>query len=264
MFMETIGILGTGVMGPQIAASLAMAGYDVLLYNHRESAETASRLRQWLRYGARKNPTRSASLDQDLSAIHVTTDLQALRGASIVIESVVEDLSVKQALFAELNRICRPDAILASNSSSLDLRMIGQAVQEKGRLLGLHFFNPVFETGLVEVIVTPETQAASVEKVVALATALKKHPLTVTESCVNRILFPMINEACMALEQKVFKAADIDYAFRLGANHPIGPLALADLIGLDVVVAILEKGQLGRKTGTGFFSYGKNKKIDAA
>jgi 3-hydroxybutyryl-CoA dehydrogenase len=283
--MMSIGILGTGVMGPQIAAALAIAGHDVHLYNHRDPAQTLPRLKQWLRYGARQDPSIAPDLERFLQSIHLTTDLNVVRDTALVIESVIEDLPVKQALFGRLSRLCRPETILASNSSSLDLLSIGREVTDKGRLLGLHFFNPVFDTGLVEVIITPEAKPVYVEKAVELVKALKKVPLTVPESCVNRILFPMINEACMALEQGVFKASDIDQAFKLGANHPIGPLALADLIGLDVVVAILEslqkrlgvrykpasilysmvaRGHLGRKAGLGFFPYGKLKIVHGA
>lgn len=274
--MVNVGVVGGGIMGTQIALLLSLGGYKVQIYNCNSPEETMPRIQQLFRRHLRRNPMPPDRAEEVLRRIALVPSMEGMAGASLVIEAVVEDLAVKKDVFRQLEQVCRPDAVLASNTSSLEIASIGEGVKGQDRLLGIHFFNPVLDMELVEIIGTPKTSAESMEKAVSLARSLKKHPLCFKEPLVNRILIPMINEACWLLENDGAKAEDIDRAMKLGAHHPVGPLTLADLIGIDVVVAILEsyrrrmgekympapllydmvkKGTLGRKSGKGFFSY---------
>ena len=221
-----------------------------------------------------------ATKETILARIHPTGELKELGSADLVVEAALEDLEVKKELFLALGEICSPECILGTNTSALSITEVAAHVPRPERVVGIHFFNPATVMKLVEVVRTPFTSQASVDKAVDIVTSLGKSPVLVEESpgfVVNRILVPMINEAIFILGEGVASAEDIDTAMRLGANHPMGPLALADLIGLDICLAIMETlhrelgedkyrpapllrkmvraGRLGRKTKHGFFTY---------
>jgi 3-hydroxybutyryl-CoA dehydrogenase len=220
--------------------------------------------------------------DAALARIATSTDLAAGADADLFVEAAPESVEIKKGLFERAAATLRDDAILASNTSSLPIGDLARFVTDPSRFVGIHFFNPVPLMALVEVVVGAETSQATVAAARGFAEAVGKTPITVKDSpgfVVNRILFPMINEAAAAYHEKVASAQDIDTGMKLGANWPMGPLALADLVGLDTTCAILETlerelgdakyrpspaltelrdaGRLGRKSGSGFYDYGK-------
>jgi len=220
--------------------------------------------------------------DATLGRIYTTTEIADVKDAWLVVEAAAEDTDLKRRLFADLDGLCPPDTILASNTSSISITMLGAATKRPDRVIGMHFMNPVPVMKLVEVIRGHDTSDETHETVVALARELGKTPVTVSDYpgfVSNRVLMPMINEAVFCLMEGVAEREAIDEVMKLGMNHPLGPLALADLIGLDVCLSILEvlhrelgddkyrpcpllrrmvaAGHLGRKTGRGFYNYQK-------
>ena len=216
------------------------------------------------------------------SRIHGSTDINIIADADLVIEAATEDMEAKKALFAELDKLCKPETIIATNTSSLSITEIAAATGRPDKVIGMHFFNPVPAMKLVEIIKGLTTSDETKDTILALTEALGKTPVEVAEApgfVVNRILIPMINEGIGILADGVADAKGIDTAMKLGANHPMGPLELGDLIGLDVCLAIMETlyteygdpkyrphvllrkmvraGKLGRKTGIGFYDYRK-------
>ena len=280
--LKRIAVIGAGTMGRGIAQVLAQASREVLLYDAdpcaREQglANIATRLRQQ----AAKGRLAPATSEAAIAALRGIDQLAATDTADMVVEAVPERLDLKLAIFAQLGQCAKPESILASNTSGLDIAALAAASGRPDKVIGMHFFNPPPIMPLVEVVRTPATSDATLAAVMALAQDLGKTPLAVANSpgfAVNRILFPMINEAIYALAEGVASAEDIDRAMVLGASHPLGPLALADYVGLDVTLDILEsfaqrldgskyrpcpllremvaQGALGRKTGRGFFAY---------
>lgn len=274
-----IGIVGAGTMGAGIAQVFAAAGHTVLLcdLDMDLAARGKAAIGKNLARQVSKGKLDSERSEQILAAIRPGLVEQA-GDCALIIEAVREDLATKQDLFRRLASICPRETIFASNTSSLSITAIGKGLDQP--MIGMHFFNPPAVMELVEVITGLSTPPQTVRTVVELARQIGKKPVLVQEApgfVVNRILIPMINEAIVVLAEGTATAEDIDNAMKWGANHPIGPLALADLIGLDVVLAILETlqqetgdskyrpspllrkmvrgGQLGRKSGTGFFSY---------
>ncbi len=280
--IKTIGVIGAGQMGCGIAQVLAQGGWKVLLVDVNEEAlqKAKKRIEEGLRRAADKGEEISTPVDKILRNIHGGREITVLVQAQLIIEAAPEDAGLKRELFDMLGRLCPPDTILASNTSSISIDGLGVASRRPARVVGIHFMNPVPVMKLVEVVQGKETAEETVALALALVRALGKSAVVCKDSpgfIVNRVLMPMINEAIVALEDGVATAEAIDQAVKEGLNHPMGPLALADHIGLDTVLAICEvlyedlgesrfrpcpllqryvqAGWLGRKTGQGFYVY---------
>jgi len=279
-----VAVVGAGTMGHGIAYAVALAGFDVRLTDNRSDAIPLAirRIGDLLQGGVKRGKLNEADLSAVAARLRPERELSAaVREADVVIEAVVEDLGVKQRLFVELERTAPAEALLATNTSSLSVAAIAGAVRDPGRVVGLHFFNPVHAMKLVEIVRHPRAAAAAVERAVAFARALGKEPILVNDSpgfASSRLGLVLGLEAMRMLEQGVASAEDIDKAMELGYNHPMGPLKLTDLVGLDVRLAIADylyrtleepqfepppilrdkvaKGELGKKTGKGFYSWG--------
>jgi 3-hydroxybutyryl-CoA dehydrogenase len=283
MTTRRVAVVGAGTMGAGIAYAVALAGFGVCLTDSRAEVLPLAlgRLNDLLAVAVKRGkltePERFA-VSAQLRAEHQFAP--ALSGAEVVIEAVHEHLGVKQQLFGEMERAAPPDALLATNTSSLSVADIAAAVQDPSRVVGIHFFNPVHAMKLVEVVTHPRVAPAAVERAVAFARALDKEPIVVQDSpgfASSRLGLALGLEAMRMLERGVASAEDIDKAMELGYNHPIGPLKLTDLVGLDVRLAIAEylhqrlreaqfeppqilrdkvaRGELGKKTGKGFYSW---------
>ncbi|MCP9452786.1 MAG: 3-hydroxyacyl-CoA dehydrogenase NAD-binding domain-containing protein [Nitrospira sp.] len=277
-----IGIVGAGQMGRGIAQVCAMAGYHVELIDVMEPQlkGAIAKIRVGLERAVERGALATGRVEEVLALIHPSTTLDRLDEVHLVIEAIPENQEQKQTLFAELGRICRPDTVLASNTSSIPITKLGAVSGRADRVVGLHFMNPAPVMNLVEVVRGLNTSDETVALALDVAKHLGKTPVVANDVpgfIVNRVLMPMINEAIFALEQGVASAEAIDRAMTAGANHPVGPLALADRIGLDTVLAIcevlhrelgdpkfrpcpllrryVEAGWLGRKTGRGFYLY---------
>jgi 3-hydroxybutyryl-CoA dehydrogenase len=280
--IKTIGIVGAGQMGRGISQVCATAGYQVLLVDVAEPwlMKALAKIRGGLERAVERGSLTDHQAGAVLALIHPMVQLDRLRDAQLVIEAIPEDLALKQELFTELNRVCQPQTVLASNTSSISITRLGAASGRPHRVVGLHFMNPAPVMRLVEVVRGLETSEQTLHLAMDLAKRLGKTPVVARDVpgfIVNRVLIPMINEAISALEEGVASAEDIDLAMTTGANHPVGPLALADRIGLDTVLAIcevlyhdlgdpkfrpcpllrryVEAGWLGRKTGHGFYTH---------
>lgn len=282
MSIKKIAVLGQGQMGSGIVQVSALAGYEVLLYgrNPERVAAAVAKIGKSLDKSVEKGRIEAAAAESAKANIRTTSVLEDVASADLVIESISEDLALKKGVFATLDACCPPETVFATNTSSTSITEIACSTARPDRFIGMHFFNPVPAMKLVEVIRALTTSDETYEAIFALAAALGKEPVTVADSpgfVVNRILLPMINEAVFVLYEGVASAEDIDKAMKLGCNHPMGPLALADLIGLDTCLSILDVlyhetgdskyracyllrkmvsgGMLGAKSGKGFFSY---------
>ncbi len=276
-----VAVFGAGTMGSGIAQVFATAGNETLLF--ASSVESAKRHKDKLAKSLEKRVEKGKMTVEAKDAILnniKTVEIEEAADCDLVLETIKEEIGAKRELLEKLDAMCKPETIFASNTSSLSITQIAFGLNHP--VVGMHFFNPAPTMKLVEVIAGMTTPAEVVEKIKVLSTELGKTPVEVNEApgfVVNRILIPMINEAICLLESGVASAADIDVAMQLGANHPMGPLALSDLIGNDIVLNIMDVlytetgdskyrasvllrkmvrgGNLGRKTKKGFFSYEK-------
>ena len=282
--IKAVGVLGSGTMGSGIIQVLAQNGYDVYFRARRQESIDGglATVRRNLEKLVKKERITQAQLDETMARIHGDTNMEILKKADLIIESTTEDLEAKKVLFKELDEMLDPDVILATNTSSLSITEIAYGTNRPDKIIGMHFFNPVPVMKLVEVIKGLMTSDQTKNVIVELTEALGKTPVEVEEApgfVVNRILLPMINEAVGILADGLASKEHIDEAMKLGANHPMGPLELGDLIGLDVCLAILNTmyteysdpkyrphfllrkmvraGKLGRKTGEGFYKYNR-------
>jgi 3-hydroxybutyryl-CoA dehydrogenase len=282
MNIESIGVVGAGTMGSGIAQAAGVAGLRVVMIDVSEAALDKGRaaLKASLERLVSKGKLDAATQEAALGRIVTSTDYARLASADIVIEAATENVELKGRILGQIEAAARPDAIIATNTSSISITALAAQLADPSRFIGMHFFNPVPMMPLVEIIRGLQTSDQTAAAVRLLTERIDKSPIGVRNSpgfVVNRILVPMINEAFFVLHEGVATAAEIDEGMKLGANHPIGPLALADLIGLDVCLSVMDvflkdfgdpkyracsllrelvsAGRLGRKTGRGVFDY---------
>ncbi|GAB4214161.1 MAG: 3-hydroxybutyryl-CoA dehydrogenase [Rhodoferax sp.] len=282
MTITTVGIIGAGTMGNGIAQACAVSGIQAVMVDVSEAAvaKGLSTVASSLERLVKKDKLSAADRDAALARIQGSTQYDDLKRAQLVIEAATENQAIKIKILKQLDDMLAPEVILASNTSSISITQLAAVTGRADRFIGMHFFNPVPMMALVEIIRGLQTSDATHDTVQALARALGKSPITVKNNpgfVVNRILVPMINEAFFVLAEGLATPEDIDAGMKLGCNQPIGPLALADMIGLDVCLAVMEvylqefgdskyrpcpllkemvaAGRLGRKTGQGVYRY---------
>lgn len=280
--MEKIFVLGAGTMGSGIVQAFAQKGYEVIVRDIKDELVQSGivRINNGLSKLVSKGKMTEETKEDILSRISGTTDMNLAADCDLVVEAAIENMKIKKEIFAELDKVCKPETILASNTSSLSITEVASATNRPEKVIGMHFFNPAPVMKLVEIIRGMATSQETFDAVKELSVAIGKEPVEVEEApgfVVNRILIPMINEASFILQEGIASVEDIDTAMKYGANHPMGPLALGDLIGLDVCLAIMDvlynetgdtkyrsssilrkyvrAGWLGRKSGRGFYNY---------
>ncbi|AVT14031.1 3-hydroxybutyryl-CoA dehydrogenase [Paracidovorax avenae] len=282
MTINTVGIIGAGTMGNGIAQACAVAGIDAVMVDISDAAvqKGLATVSGSLDRLIKKEKITAADKDAALARIRTSTNYDDLKAAQLIIEAATENHALKVKILQQVDAVAAPDVIVASNTSSISITQLAAATSRPDRFIGMHFFNPVPMMALVEIIRGLQTSDATHDAVKALAERLGKSPITVKNApgfVVNRILVPMINEAFFVLAEGLATPEDIDAGMKLGCNQPIGPLALADMIGLDVCLAVMNvyldefgdskyrpcpllkemvaAGRLGRKTGQGVYRY---------
>lgn len=287
--MKTVGVLGSGQMGRGVAHVAALAGFNVVFYNHRIA--TLEKALQYIESELNKGIERGKTTEEDkvrtLTNLHITDKLEDLKDADIIIESLPEVLEIKQATFAELDKLCKPETIFASNTTSLSITELASATDRPDRFIGMHFFNPVHKMKLIEMVNGLETSAETTAATKEFGVAFGKEVVTIKESpgfVTSRIQALIGNEAFIMLNEGLGTAEDIDKACKLGLNHPMGPFEMIDFVGLDTRLKSLEylskmfgdkykpaplhvqyvkAGRYGRKVGKGVYEYDENgKKIE--
>lgn len=280
--MKRIAVIGAGQMGNGITQVAASAGYEVLMVDIKQEFvdRGMATIQKSLSKLVSKERMSQSDADETLARITTTTNRNDCADVDLVVEAVPEILELKTSIFSELDEICKPECILASNTSSISISTIANATSRPDKVIGMHFMNPVPIMKLVEIINGDQTSEATNSSVVEAAEKMGKTALSCNDSpgfVSNRILCPMLNEAILTLQEGVAEPAAIDGIMKLGMNHPIGPLALSDLIGLDTVLHIMnvlheglnddkyapadllktmvDEGKLGRKSGEGFYKY---------
>ncbi|WP_432472446.1 3-hydroxybutyryl-CoA dehydrogenase [Amphritea sp. HPY] len=282
MNIEQVGVVGAGQMGSGIAQVCAAAGLQVILFdlNLQALERGVAAISASLQRLVSKDKLSQAELDETLAKVSLSTDLSDLGQADIVIEAASENEQIKQSIFRQLDEVCKPVAILATNTSSISITRLAAVTNRPGQVIGMHFMNPVPMMKLVEVIRALQTDDEVFRAVSTLAERAGKTPVDIKDApgfVANRILLPMINEGIFCLHEGLASSEEIDTVMKLGMSHPMGPLALADLIGLDTCLSIMEvlydsfkdpkyrpcpllvqmvdAGYLGRKSGRGFYHY---------
>ena len=282
MSMQKVGVIGAGLMGNGIAQACAVAGLQVVMVDVNDAAiqRGTSTIAGSLDRLVKKEKLSAGDKDAALGRITGTTQYAALKGVDLLIEAATENLDLKLRILKQVDELLDPNTIIATNTSSISITQLAAVVSKPERFIGIHFFNPVPVMALVELIRGLQTGDATLARAEAFVKAIGKTPITVKNSpgfVVNRILCPMINEAIFTLQEGLASAQQIDDGMRLGCNHPIGPLALADLVGLDTLLAVMHvfyngfndpkyrpaplltemvaAGYLGRKSGRGFYRY---------
>ena len=280
--IETVGVVGLGTMGAGIAQIALLAGSDVV---GREVSEELNerargRIEHFLGRAVEKGKLGAEERDAALARLRTTTEVEELAECDLVIEAIVEELDAKRELFAELDRVCAPDAILATNTSALSVTQIAEATERPDRVIGMHFFNPAPLLPLVEIVRTEQSDESAVDAAYAWAERAGKQPVRCNDTpgfIVNRILIPLLNDCVRVLDEAEVSPEDLDKAMTNGAGWPMGPCALIDLIGIDIhvhasealhgklgeprmgpperLVAMQADGKLGRKSGEGFYKY---------
>jgi 3-hydroxybutyryl-CoA dehydrogenase len=284
MQISNIGIVGAGTMGSGISQVAALTGYDIVMQDVSDEATSRGlgTIDKSLQRLVDREKITADAKDAAIRKIRTTTDLSDLADCDLVIEAATENMDLKLDLFEEIDKVSHPETIIASNTSSLSLTKLASVSNRPDKVIGMHFFNPVPMMALVEIIRALQTSDDTFTRVDELTRELGKTPVSVKDSpgfVVNRMLVPMINEAVFILYEGIASADEIDAAMKLGAGHPMGPLALADMIGIDVCLYVMnilleefgdskfrpspllkqmvDAGYLGRKSGKGFFDYGQ-------
>ncbi len=283
MSIQHVAVIGAGTMGNGIAQVCALSGLNVTMVDVSTAAleRGVSTITSSLDRLVQKEKLQAADKEEALSRLRTSTSYQAFKDADLVIEAATENLELKLRILREIESVVGGDAVIATNTSSISITQLAAVLQRPGRCIGMHFFNPVPVMTLLEVIRGLQTSDATHALALVFARAVGKTPITVRNSpgfVVNRVLCPMINEAILVLQEGLATAEEIDAGMKLGCNHPIGPLALADMIGLDTMLAVMrvfhegfgdpkyrpapllkemvDASRLGRKTGQGFYAYG--------